>query len=140
MSRSGYTDDFGDDDPLAFGRYRRAVQLATTGRRGQQFFKDLLVAMDTMPEKRLIANELEAHGGVCAIGALGRARGMDMSNLDPDCPERVAPAFNIAESLAREIVWENDECGPWNETSEQRFERMRKWVVAQIVSKPEAIS
>ncbi len=132
MSRSGYSDDYGDDDPLAMGRYRRAVHLAMTGKRGQAFLKDLLTALDAMPEKRLIQDELEARGEVCAIGALGRARGVDMSKLDPECPEQIAPVFNIAESMAREVVWENDEVGSYKETPEQRFVRMREWVASQI--------
>jgi len=71
-------------------------------------------------------------GDVCALGALGRVRGLDMTDLDPEEPEGVAAAFDIASPLAREIVYINDECCG-NETPEQRWTRMRKWVEAQII-------
>lgn len=70
-------------------------------------------------------------GDVCALGALGRVRKLDMSELDPDEPEGVAAAFDIASPLAREIVYMNDE-GPY-ETPEARWQRMRKWVASQII-------
>jgi hypothetical protein len=56
MSRSGYTDDYGDDDPLALGRWRSAVNNAIRGKRGQAFLHDLAATLDAMPEKKLSAN------------------------------------------------------------------------------------
>jgi hypothetical protein len=141
MSRSGYHDDL---EPLALGRWRAMVKSSIRGKRGQALLRDLLTALDAMPEKRLIANELEADGEVCALGAAGRYRGIDMSDLDPSEPEEVAAAFNIADCLAREVTYINDEEGMgyypnaqgvmvWGrETPEQRFERVRKWVEAHI--------
>jgi hypothetical protein len=141
MSRSGYDDC--DDDRWSFIMYRGMVASATRGRRGQALLKDILIAMNAMPVKRLIAHELEQESSVCAIGAAGRLRGVDMSGLDPDDPETVAGRFDVADCLAREIVWMNDECGythewlpdqrQWREeTPEERFRRMRKWVRSQI--------
>ena len=134
MSRSGYSDDL-DNWPMI--KWRGMVASATRGKRGQQFFRDLLSALDAMPHKRLIAHELAKDGEVCAIGSLGVARGVDMSALDPEEPESVASAFNIATPLAQEVVYENDENGPWSrdESPEQRWTRMRAWVAKQI--KPE---
>lgn len=129
MSRSGYCDDL---DTWAIIRWRGAVNAAIKGRRGQAFLKDLLAALDAMPKKRLIRNELEANGEFCAIGVLGKARGIDMKNIDPDEPEQVSISFGIAEALAREIVAENDEMGLYKETPEQRWKRMRNWVERQI--------
>lgn len=131
MGRSGYSDDFDDDYLLHL--YRGRVASATRGKRGQALLKDILIAMDGMPSKRLIAHDLEAmDGAVCALGAAGKLRGIDMGALDPDDAETVAYRFNIADCLAREIVWENDDCGRRNETPEERFVRMRKWVRSQI--------
>ena len=138
MSRSGYHDDL---DPLDQGRWTAQVRSATRGKRGQALMRDLLTALEAMPVKRLIKHELiDADGQVCALGACGKYRGIDMSNLDPDEPEDVAAAFNIAEQLAREIVYWNDEAGwgtrvngEWREeTAEQRWKRMRDWVAIQI--------
>src|SRR5581483_3714094 len=105
MSRSGYSYDCEN-----IAMWRGQVASAIRGKRGQKLLADMLAALDAMPEKRLIVNQLEADGEVCALGALGRHRGLDMSNLDPDEPNDVAAAFDIAHQLAQEIVWVNDEC------------------------------
>ncbi len=127
MSRSGYNDNI---DEWALIRWRGQVASATRGKRGQKLLSDLLAALDAMPEKVLIANELEEDGGVCALGALGRERGIDMAKLDPEEPEQVAAAFDIAPPLAQEIVYMNDD---WhNETPEHRWKRMREWIASQI--------
>lgn len=68
MSRSGYCDDY-DCDPLPLGRWRGQVASAIRGKRGQAFLRELVAALDAMPEKRLIANDLEQAGNVCAIAA-----------------------------------------------------------------------
>lgn len=136
MSRSGYSDDY-DFDNWAHIRWRGQVASSIKGKRGQSFLKALLSSLDAMPEKRLIAGELEHQGEVCTIGALGKATSTDMSKLDPQDSASVAAAFNIAEPLAREIVYLNDECGwDWKnqkpETPEQRWTRMRAEVAAMI--------
>ncbi|WP_315833959.1 hypothetical protein [Bradyrhizobium prioriisuperbiae] len=154
MSRSGYSYDH-DDENGALAMYRGMVASATRGKRGQALLKDILIAMNGMPIKQLVADDLErANGSVCAIGAAGRLRGVDMSILDPEDAESVAGKFNVADCLAREIVYMNDEFGfsgeyefvegvnywgqrgPYRrmrkETPEERFSRMRKWVRSQI--------
>lgn len=131
MSRSGYNHSW-DFDTWHLIRYRGAVASAMRGKRGQQFLHDLLNAMAALPEPKLVANELETEeGAVCAIGALGRARGVDMKKLDPEDIETVAGVFNIADCLAREVVYMNDE-GSYDETPEQRFSRMRAWVEHEL--------
>lgn len=133
MSRSGYRDDF--DDDLQLGRWRGMVASATRGNRGQKLFRDLLTALDAMPEKALVVGELKTRDGeVCALGALAVARGMDVAALDPDEPEEVAAAFDIAPCLAQEIVYMNDEYfdSYTAKTPEERWAGMRKWVAAQI--------
>lgn len=136
MSRSGY-DDYCDNE-WALICYRGAVTSAIRGRRGQTFLRDLLAALDALPEKKLVQGELETSEGVCALGALGRARGIEMKGIDPEEAELVAHTFNIATALAREVVYENDEAvGYWKkETPEQRFERVRKWVADNISPLP----
>lgn len=131
MSRSGYSEDY--DDTWDLTRWRGIVANATRGKRGQAFLRALLDALDAMPEKRLIADALEADGQVCAIGALGRARGINMSDLDPEDSAAVAARFDIADALAREIVYLNDD-GGWDETPEQRWTRMRRDVASMIAA------
>ena len=127
MSRSGYSEDCDNDNGAL---YRGAVVSAVKGKRGRALLLELAAALDAMPEKALIANELEANGGYCALGALGARRGLDMKDVDPEDAEAVARMFKIAPSLAREIVWVNDEEVPYwtNETPEQRWLRVREWV------------
>lgn len=166
MSRSGYSDDYGDDDPLALGRYRAQVASAIRGKRGQALLRELLVALDAMPDKVLVAGELEADGQFCALGVVGQARGLNLAGIDTYDVESLGPKFNIAEQLAREIMWVNDDhvsdnkwvevevCGPirpgypefgrhvvsMNVPNERagnlRWQTVRKWVEAKIAKEP----
>lgn len=131
MSRSGYTDDY-DGEHWQLIMWRGAVASAIKGRRGQAFLKEMLAAMDALPEPKLVANELEEEGAVCAIGSVGKKRGVDMSEIDPEDYERVAKAFGVSEALAREVMWANDDGGRYKETDEERFARMRAWIVNRI--------
>jgi hypothetical protein len=139
MSRSGYSEDYDEQFPNAGALYRSSITSATRGKRGQAFFRALVDALDAMPDKRLIADDLATSEGVCAIGALGQSRGIKMDDLSPEDASRVAGRFNIAECLAREVVFENDEGGGfyWSakpETPEHRWQRMRDWAAAQIAT------
>lgn len=144
MSRSGYSDDW-DCEQWDMIRWRGAVNSALKGKRGQAFLWEMLDALDGLPLKRLVAGELEApdlipcsHWGmfeaesVCAIGAVGKVRGVDMSQMDPDDYSTVAGKFDIAQAMAQEIVYVNDEMGFRQETPEERFIRVRHWVASQI--------
>lgn len=162
MSRHGYTDD-GDDDPLALGRWRAQVKSAIRGKRGQAFLRELAAAMDAMPVKELIASELvNKDGDCCTIGVVCKARGIDVSKIDYECPESVGAAVGIAHQMAAEIEYYNDEYGErferydlpvnpdakpsqwqpkygWNrieETPAERWQRMRDWVAKKIKAEP----
>jgi hypothetical protein len=130
MSRSGYSDD-------CFNIWRRimwrgAVGSAIRGNRGQAFLREMVSAMDALSEHKLIANKLEMNGQVCALGAVGKARGLDMSKIDYEDKDIVSAAFGIAAALAAEIAFMNDEDTYCAETPQQRFVRMRQWVVENI--------
>lgn len=113
MSRSGYSDDYGDDDPLAMGRWRQAVQRAMDGKRGQAFLRDLLATLDAMPDKRLYAGSFATEDGeFCTLGAHAARKGVRVDDLgnSEDCDtERVGERFGIARSMAAEIMYMNDE-------------------------------
>lgn len=121
--------------------------------------RETLAALDALPEKRLAAESLiNTEGEYCTLGALGRARGIDMSNIDPECREEVAGVFGISEALAAEIMFMNDEwlnnyeyktveiCGPLMphqsrykqvrfpvvNIGEKRFNLMRQWLLENI--------
>jgi hypothetical protein len=129
MSRSGYCDDIDQWDLI---KWRGQVASVLRGKRGQKLLVDLYKALDAMPVKELIADELEtAEGAVCALGALGKARGLEMKGVDVEDYELVAKMFEVPNQLTQEIVYLNDE-GWYDETPAQRYERMKKWVLGQI--------
>jgi hypothetical protein len=130
MSRSGYIDDC---EPWALIRWRGAVKSAIKGARGQKFLRELLDAMDAMPDKKLIPYFLEADGSYCTLGVIAKSRGIN-TDIDPDDTEILADRLGIADAMIREIVFENDEGGSYwkTETPEQRWQRMRAWVAGHI--------
>lgn len=133
MSRSGYSDDA--DDQWASICWRGAVTSAIRGKRGQAFLKEMAVSLEALPVKVLVASKLEDEGAVCAIGSVGKKRGVDMSKIDPEDYHSVAGSFGISEALAREIMYMNDEGGFWEETPEARFQRMQAWV-KKLIKEP----
>ncbi len=130
MSRSNYSDDLDSWDLI---KWRGQVASAIRGKRGQQLLLDLVAGLDALPEKVLIAEDLvDREGDVCALGAVGKFRGMTMENLDPKAPTQLAEAFGVAHQLAAEIAYINDEAGSYNETPQQRWQRVRDWAVKRL--------
>lgn len=130
MSRSGMREDDGEDN-WAFIRFRGSVAASLRGKRGQAALRELLAALDAMPNKRLIAEQLVADGEYCALGVLGAARGISIEELNPEDYDQIAEAFNIAPVMVREIEYLNDE-GSHLVTPEQRWQEMRGWVAREI--------
>lgn len=142
MSRSGYDDCDCGDYRLA-NLYRANVDRAFAGKRGQAFLKEMLAAMDALPDKKLIFGVMQEDSGeVCAIGSVGKARGIDMERLnrlaeedDPQLAFAISRKFGITRHMAAEIMFMNDGYRhAWEETPEARFTRMRKWIESQIHS------
>ncbi len=130
--RSGYSDEI-DQKDLAMWRGR--VASAMRGKRGQQLLRDCLAALDEMPEKRLVADQLVDGNDVCLLGAGGRKRGIaDIDKIDPEEHDILAGKFNVASCLIQEIEHVNDEDWTRNETPEHRFERMRRWLIENIAT------
>lgn len=135
MSRSGYTEDC--DDNWQWIKWRGRVASAERGKRGQVLLRELRDALDAMPVKRLIADELVTQEGeYCALGVLGAKRGIDMQDLDPEDGDRVGEAFGIASCMAQEIVYFNDEQYS-HLTPEKRWNAMRYWVDALVIRTPD---
>jgi hypothetical protein len=139
MGRSGYSDDYGCDDNSLY-LYRGAVASAFRGKRGQAFLLEALAALDAMPEKKLAAESLKFEdGAVCTLGAVAVRRGLDADKIEKldaqfedENQDYVAKEFGIATCMVREIVYMNDEATYRAETPEQRFERMRAWIVSEV--------
>ena len=144
MSRSGFSDDGPDSQEQQWAMIRWQGQLASAirGKRGQAFLSELVEALDAMPEKRLIAGELimgapafipptltkQVVPQVCAIGALGLKRGINLAALDHENYDAIGDAFGIAHQLVQQDEWMNDE-GCYHHTPEQRWQYMRDWAV-----------
>ena len=131
MSRSGYSDYL---DSWALIRWRGAVASAFKGKKGQAALKEILAALDAMPQKRLVTGEFEHEGEFCTLGALGHRRGVDMSQFNDDGyadQEAVADALSLPRACVCEVMFKNDEVycpgGPV-----ERWQRMRNWVASQI--------
>lgn len=137
MSRSGYSIDL---DSRELAMWRGTIASATRGKRGQQFFRDLVAALDALPAKRLIANALGTEtpeGDVCALGSVARLKSVPLSEGDAYDHDKLGETFNIARQLAQEVMYENDDGGPWRpyhqtETPEERWTRVRAWAAGQI--------
>jgi len=153
MSRSGYSDECDDS---GFAMYRGQVASAIRGKRGQAFLKELRDSLLALPEKSLTADSMafraspaDPDGAVCAVGSLalrrkiaeGKTRTDAVTELreewkgcdGEECGDSVASEFNIAEQLAREVMYENDEaCYDDRETGEHRYRRMLAWVNRNI--------
>jgi hypothetical protein len=130
MSRSGYSDCCENLE-----LYRANVDRSIFGKRGQAFLRELADALDAMPDKELIEGDLiDDDGRVCAIGAVCKQRGLDVSGVDIGDPEEVGALVGIATCMAAEIEFENDERLGWccsrqvEETPRERWVRMRLWV------------
>lgn len=130
MSRSGYSYDL---DNWALIKWRGQVASAIRGKRGQAFLRELIAALDGMPEKRLIEGDLvdEDSGAVCALGALGQVKGVDLLGLDSYDHEGLGRAFGIAPQLAAEVMFINDD-DYRHATPERRWQYVREWAVGKV--------
>jgi hypothetical protein len=112
MSRSGYSDAI--DYNWGHIMWRGRVASSIRGKRGQAMLRELLGALDAMPDKKLYPNSFATESGeYCTLGVLGAARGTkmdDLGNEDSGCDEKlVAERFGVAAPLVQEIMWLNDE-------------------------------
>lgn len=129
MNRSAYSDcDWGNEWHTIM--WRGAVKSAIRGKRGQEFLIALRDALDSMEDKRLVSEHLEADGQHCALGVVLHARGIDpapisaeLGEYDPEWGyeggdenaywDALSHSLNIAGALAREIMYINDESYSW---------------------------
>jgi hypothetical protein len=155
--RIGYSED--EDYPGQFELWQANCRRSLQGKAGQTALRELEQALLALPEKRLIAGELEnAEGEVCAIGALVKYRGVEETKADPDCDmEDVGVELGMPRLVAWKVVALNDMEidghyvmleGPiqssWSGgghlqqfvpvTPEERYERVLAWVRKQSAS------
>lgn len=81
--RISYSDE--EDFPGQFNLWQANCERSLRGKQGQQELKELHAALLALSDKRLILGSLEdEEGGVCAIAAYGKRKGLDLSKLDGD--------------------------------------------------------
>lgn len=160
MSRSGYDDDYGDVwQSIKWGGQLKAGLM---GRRGQEMLADLVRALDAMPVKELAFGTFQSQEeGVCALGCVSAARGIDVTDLNSDEPEdrydayetakAIAARLNVPVAVACEVMHVNDDFDnpPWmrwnastpmlgptaedvRKDRESRWRSVRAWAVAQM--------
>jgi len=130
MSRHGYNEDC--DSTWQYIRWRGAVDRAIHGKRGQAFLLEMFRTLEAMPVKRLIRNSFESKDGeVCALGAVAKARGLDLSKVDDVDGDSLGAMFGIARAMACEIMFMNDD-GFWHVTPELRWQRMCVWIIKHL--------
>lgn len=132
MNRSGYTEEYGIDDTWQLVRWRGAVNQAIKGKRGQTFLRELKGALEAMPKKELIAEELvTAQGEVCAVGCLLKSRGVNTSQIAVDDYEAIAKVSGVARALIQELEYINDDISA---SPELRYTWVKDWVEVHINS------
>lgn len=131
MSRSGYSEDC--DIDWHWIMFRGQVMSAINGRRGQAFLRELIEALDALPEKVLIVGELQDEtGAVCAIGSVGLKRGIPMTGVDQFDHKKLGETFGIAGRMVQEIEFENDEALHYDASPERRWQSVRAWAVERL--------
>ena len=143
MSRITYSDDCYDADAADMLRgyaFAGNCDRALKGKKGQKALRELVAALEALPEKRLAKGFVETKTGeVCALGALARARGCDVSRFtryaewdwDDDVTSLLAKALGITFPLAWQVMDANDNlCAHC--TPEKRYERVLAWARSQI--------
>jgi hypothetical protein len=166
MGRAGYVENDDWDSSIAALGWQPNVRRCLAGKRGQAFLWELYQALEALPRRELITGVLQnSAGGVCALGAVAVARGVEVPSAMTDeddeheYMEAMGPLLGIKNMLAREVMYENDECGRWHfadtgeeirgginahekrevrryETPAERWQRMREWVVGHLKDVP----
>lgn len=147
MSRSCYTDDYGDDHPGILNLFRANVRRSIQSRAGQARLCELRAALLALPVKALEA-DIFAEGSndvprVCALGAwalahadgnVQQAHALVPRDADDHETHAGLKAYGWPRLVVLETVYQNDDGDVWRaETPEQRYARVLRWVEREIV-------
>lgn len=129
--RISYSED--EDFPGQFELWQGNCERSLRGKAGQEELRELRTALLAMPEKRLIADALEdEEGGICAIAAYGKHKGIDLSKFDVDYEtDEVGIAAGMPKLVAWKVVEMND-VEFRRLTPERRYEKMLAWVESKL--------
>ncbi len=129
------------DDPLDWGRYEAAKRSTLRGKRGQAFLRELIAALDALPQPELSEGALgdRRTGCVCALGAVALAQGDSFADLAKDdgnwSPDEAAERYSISPTLANEIISANDDWRDGNaaDVRRSRWRHVRAWAVRHLI-------
>jgi hypothetical protein len=128
---------YSDEEEFAgqFDLWQANCDRSIRGKSGQRELRALERALLAMPDKRLIHGELyDESGGVCAIGCYAKAKGLDISQIDPeDESDKVGIAAGMPPLVAWKVVEVNDVEIFRRATPEDRYAEMLAWVRSQLV-------
>ena len=121
--------------PGQFELWQANCERSLRGKHGQLELRELRAALLALPDKRLIHELLEdEEGGVCAIGAYGKHKGIDLSKFDVDSDtDEVGIAGGMPALVAWKVVEMNDLEFDGSVTPEQRYEKMLAWVESKLL-------
>ena len=139
MSRLYFDDDWDYNlEGLQQGWLRSAIR----GKRGQQFLRELVTALDALPAPELSCGALEdaQTGCCCAFGAVRRLRGAENVKLwfHPEeedlSPDNLAEPFGVSNTLAWAVVQANEEMAESNtkQARRRRWADVRAWAVSHL--------
>jgi len=145
MSRLYYEDDY---DYWQEGLQRGWLRSAIRGKRGQQFLRELVLALDALPTPELSCGALEDSktGCCCAFGAVRRFRGPENIKLwfhpeeEDMTPDNLAEPFGVSPTLAWAVVQANDEDmndGNTEQSRRRRWAEVRAWAVRHLLPVPQ---
>lgn len=148
MSRSCYSDDYGDDFPGQLNLYRANVRRSIRSKAGQARLRELRDALLALPVKELeaeiFAEETAKGPRVCALGAWALMKTGDVQAAHDMVP-RDADDMETFDALQEhgwpklvvfEAIYQNDEGRYYVQTPAQRYDYMLKWVEEQLLPAP----
>lgn len=129
------------DDPLDWGRYEAAKRATLRGKRSQAFLRELVAALDALPQPELSEGALgdRRTGCVCVLGAIALAQGDSFDDLAKDngnwSPDDAAKWYSISPTLANEIISANDDWRDGNavDVRRSRWRHVRAWAVHHLI-------
>jgi hypothetical protein len=136
MMRISYSED--EDHPGQFNLWHANCERSLRSKLGQQELRELRAALLALSDKRLIHGLLtDEDGGVCAIGAYARRKGLDLSQFDPeDLTDEVGIAAGMPKLVAWKVVEMNDMEMHSRFTPEERYTAVLAWVESKLSTRP----
>jgi hypothetical protein len=129
--------NYSDEEEFAgqFALWQANCERSLRGKSGQEELRELRSALMELRVKRLIKGSLEDEdGGICAIAAYGKRKGLDLSEFDLDYgSDEVGIAGGMPKLVAWKVVEVND-VELDHVSPELRYERMLAWIDSKLMT------